>query len=277
MGKKSYELISSELCYGASDFLAVQSDADFSVTELQLDGRWHYINKQKTCGYIGELIRDNNNLPFLKLTFNDFKSGGVVSSFNNKEIIRSLWQQEKEGRAISFKPKYKKTTKPTVSIKNHSLNAGLIKKEIKSWDDLTLTGQSPYLKRKHLEVKEQIKGIRFAKNYIAALIIDTQQNSYGLQKIYNDGAKRFTKGLNKKSHFALIGSEQMPVKPDTIYIAEGVATAASIHLATWKCILACVIKPHLYTLQIQYISHKCHSNLHYLLLHELVREHAAPL
>ena len=236
--EKNYEHLCSELSYGAADFLAMQSEADFSISDLHLDNRWHYLNRQKTCGYIGELVKDNNSVPFLKLTFNNFKSGGDAISFNNKEIIRSLWQQHKEGRALSFKPKYTKPSKPAFSIKSHAVNQDLIKQEIESFNDFALTGQNPYLKRKHLATDSQIKGIRFAKNYIAALIIDTQQNSYGLQKIYNDGAKRFTKGLNKKGHFALIGSTSMPVKPETIYIAEGVATAASIHLATLSVVFA---------------------------------------
>ena len=108
----------------------MQSEADFSISELHLDNRWHYLNRQKTCGYVGELIRDLNNVPFLKLTFNDFKSGGVATTFNNKEIIRSLWQKHKEGRALSFKPKYIKPIKSTLSIKSHIINEELIKKDI---------------------------------------------------------------------------------------------------------------------------------------------------
>ncbi len=234
--EKQYDHLCSELKYGAADFLAVQSETDFSISDLKLDSRWHYLNKLKTCGYIGELIRDNNNVPFLKLTFNNFKSGGEAVSFNNKEIIRALWQQEKEGRALSFKPKYTRTSKITPSIKSHAVNEYLIQKEIKSFESLALTGESPYLTRKQLTIKEEIKGIRFAKNHIAVLIVDTQLNPCGLQKIYNDGAKRFTKGLNKKGHFALIGAHSMPIKPETIYIAEGLATAATIHLATMSVV-----------------------------------------
>jgi putative DNA primase/helicase len=56
----------------------------------------------------------------------------------------------------------------------------------------------------------------------------------GVQTITADGTKRFTKGLAKKGAYASIGA-----LTDTIAIAEGYATAASVHMATgWCCVIA---------------------------------------
>ncbi|MCX6747528.1 MAG: toprim domain-containing protein, partial [Candidatus Nomurabacteria bacterium] len=50
--------------------------------------------------------------------------------------------------------------------------------------------------------------------------------------------KRFTKGLSKKGHFALIGMPSLPEKIPTIHVCEGVATAASIHRAIGEPVFA---------------------------------------
>jgi len=38
-------------------------------------------------------------------------------------------------------------------------------------------------------------------------IINTNNDFQGLQRIFNDGQKRFTKGLAKKGHFAVLGGQ----------------------------------------------------------------------
>lgn len=81
-----------------------------------------------------------------------------------------------------------------------------------------------------------IPGIRFGKNHIAIAIVNTEGAFQGLQRIANDGSKLFTKGLHKKGHFAVIGQEGIPKKLERIHIAEGVATAISIHQATGEVV-----------------------------------------
>ncbi len=94
-----------------------------------------------------------------------------------------------------------------------------------------------YLKRKGLN-EGIIPGIKHAKHQIAVAIIDTQNTFLGMQRIFNDGQKRFTKGLSKKGHFALIGKPSLPEKISTIHVCEGVATAASIHFAIGEPVFA---------------------------------------
>ncbi len=57
-------------------------------------------------------------------------------------------------------------------------------------------------------------------------VFDTAGTLHGLQEIPAEGKKKFIYGTDKKGHFATVGEIG-----ETLYIAEGFATAASIHLA----------------------------------------------
>jgi putative DNA primase/helicase len=93
------------------------------------------------------------------------------------------------------------------------------------WTSLQEEGHSAYLDRKQVEAF----GIRYGDKYIAVPIMDIEGKLWSLQKIYPDGNKRFLPGGRKKGCFHLIG-EIEPDKP--IYVVEGYATGASVHMAT---------------------------------------------
>lgn len=71
-------------------------------------------------------------------------------------------------------------------------------------------------------------GIRYLQGALLVPVIDVFGQLHGLQRIFRDGSKRFTYATNKRGHFFMIG------KPhgDTVCIAEGFATAATIHEVT---------------------------------------------
>jgi len=111
-----------------------------------------------------------------------------------------------------------------VSAANAQIEAG------KRWSRAGEAGYSRYLSE-----KKQVKafGLRFesAKGYgIAETILipmsDSDGGLHGLQSITPDGSKLFTKGCAKRGKF-----HRIPGKT-AIIIAEGYATAASIHMAT---------------------------------------------
>lgn len=102
-----------------------------------------------------------------------------------------------------------------------------------AWSRLEADGDSDYLAAK----KVSALGLRFTKNGTAVLpLLDTTGRIHGLQflrtaataKKARRPAKEFwPPGLVKKGHFHLIGS------PDwVVLVAEGYATAASLHMAT---------------------------------------------
>lgn len=101
------------------------------------------------------------------------------------------------------------------------------------WAKLTEDGESEYLARKAVGAF----GLRFTKNGSAVLpLLDTAGRIHGLQFLRTAAqakqARRpakefFPVGVAKKGHFHLIGAPQ-----HIVLVAEGYATAASLHMAT---------------------------------------------
>lgn len=92
------------------------------------------------------------------------------------------------------------------------------------WDNLSETGNSPYLERKQINAF----GLRFTSDAIALPICDVNGKLWSLQHIFHDGSKRFLSGGRKKACFHVIGALE---ESDIICIGEGYATMASIHMA----------------------------------------------
>lgn len=103
------------------------------------------------------------------------------------------------------------------------------------WYRLSESGESEYLQRK----KVQAFGVRFSQRGAMAIpLLDVSGVIHGLQLIYPKGherAKRLGRdkdfwptGLVKQGHFFLLGS---PAASRVVLVAEGYATAASLHMA----------------------------------------------
>ena len=223
--KQNTNSIESHLVDAAIEFINDQGEElKVPVTHIYLDNAWHYIDKpKKKQSYRGSFHYDNDGTPWLNLVFYTFRHGGVSVKFDSKSELKSLWKQFKGETFTHTKTSLKKSVTESAPVDR----VDYISKDLKAFESMNDSGASHYLKRKGLDEKH-IKGIRFGKSFIAIKIIDAFGNGYGLQKIYDDGRKLFTKGLTKKGHFALIGASSLPEKLDTIHVAEGVATAATI-------------------------------------------------
>jgi len=98
-----------------------------------------------------------------------------------------------------------------------------------------LIGVSAYLTRKKIEQDGSL-GVRFGKDegdevFIAVPRYDIDGKLWSFEKIYEDGRKSSFKGGRKKGCLHQLGT----IDPGaTIYVAEGFATAYSIHKATSK-------------------------------------------
>ena len=87
------------------------------------------------------------------------------------------------------------------------------------------SNQHPYLKAKGLPTAN-------LKSYDGKLVVplvDAQGTIHSLQYIHANGFKQFLEGGTVTGHYHVIGN---PQPRGTIYIAEGVATAITVHLAT---------------------------------------------
>ncbi|MBA2710149.1 MAG: hypothetical protein H0U57_06120, partial [Tatlockia sp.] len=237
--KENNQLIVSQLIDAGIAFLNEQSEnLKQPVFRLELDNRWHYIDKPtKKQSYRASLHSDSDGVPYLALTYFTFRHGSYSEKFNSKQVLKDLWMQERAGRPIAKAPA-KPSNKPLVeNAKPPIMHIDWVATDLAHWQSMQPIGISHYLKRKGLN-DFVIPGLRFAKNQVAVAIINTNNDFQGLQRIFNDGQKRFTKGLAKKGHFAVIGSDSLPQKPTTIHVCEGVATAATIHQATGEIVFS---------------------------------------
>ncbi len=92
------------------------------------------------------------------------------------------------------------------------------------WEEFSETGSSPYLERK----KVKPLGVRFMDQVIWIPLRDIQGKLWSLQYIDPNGNKRFLLEGRKKGCFHTLGSFE---EGKTIYVVEGYATGASIHMA----------------------------------------------
>ena len=202
------------------------------LTALRLDNRWYYLDKAKKESYRAELNTDIQGVPYLKLTYFCFKHGGEGIRFDSRAALKALWKQAIDGRIFQ---KLSKRAIPVVQEPHIEQVPSLptidyLARDLVLWGSLNCEGRSHYLNRKGLGM-QTVPGIRFGNQQVCVKIINQQGDYQGLQTIFNNGNKQFTKGLAKKGHFALIGCEGLPEKLPTIHIAEGVSTAASVFLS----------------------------------------------
>jgi len=93
----------------------------------------------------------------------------------------------------------------------------------RKWSQASETDTHPYLKAK----KVGAFGVRVEGAELLVPMWNAQGRMVSLQRVYADGKKRFLDGTPKKGAVGWIEGDQ-----NTVYLAEGYATAASVHMAT---------------------------------------------
>ncbi len=142
-----------------------------------------------------------------------------------------------------------KSEKPTNSEEALALEAAIEKKKAEEraeraatqekisekytleWETYNPVGTTPYLTHKKINA---LYGTKISVERTSNLLVPARDASgklWGYQQIFPDGAKYFLEGMRIKGCFHLIGE---PQDGEELYIAEGFATAASIHMATRK-------------------------------------------
>jgi putative DNA primase/helicase len=101
---------------------------------------------------------------------------------------------------------------------------------LSKWNSLSETSSSPYLEKK----KVGAYGVRFGGQNLIIPLRDTGGKLWSFQWIEPDGKKQFLKGGKKKGCFHCIGVLE-DGKP--IYIVEGYATGASVHMAAQRTVV----------------------------------------
>jgi len=87
---------------------------------------------------------------------------------------------------------------------------------------------------KYLRTKKiKSHGLRYYQNALLIPVKDVDGNLHGVQRIWPDGTKKFMSGTDKKGHLYQLGT----IVSNTILIAEGYATAATLHEITGHCVV----------------------------------------
>jgi len=175
----------------------------------------------------------SGDYPYVTVLYSHFSHG--TANYSSKPRVAELWTAHKEKReptplkpAAAFTPQNKAVTAPKKNT---------VASDLSRFDALNDTGEHDYLTRKQISTVHGSQ-LRFGSDkqgkYIALLVTDFKGTRRGVQKIYEDGAKRFSAGLEKVGGFICIGNYTGASK---IVVCEGYATGASIHLATGYVVL----------------------------------------
>ncbi len=147
---------------------------------------------------------------------------GINEVWRSQSSTPNLSKEEQKKQWIIIK-------KAQEEAKIKSLNHKLLKAVIafKKWNKCTTTKvqEHPYIKRKMI----QPFGSRLDNHLLVIPLYDIHGKLWSLQTIDPEGKKLFLAGGQKKGCFYPIGSLE---ETNVLYICEGFATGASIHMAT---------------------------------------------
>lgn len=101
------------------------------------------------------------------------------------------------------------------------------------WREALSDGNSDYLTNKQIKPHS----IKFSNDCIIIPVTSIDNQIVGLQRIFNNGEKRFLTGTPTKGNFHLIGNS--PIDGDKILFSESYSTSSSIHEATGLTVINC--------------------------------------
>jgi len=242
--KLNYEQVLAELLDRADDWLWEISIAYQGKphSPLILNGEW------QNCGYkqayIGNYGFYPDGKPFVRVTYHNFKHGGVTQKFPYKEAYIEIINNHKLNKTYKPKPKpVNQQQQPDRPSKEEILKAAL-DEDIALWNDGV--DNLPYLHSywKNKGFVENIvdpsirycsiaanKQSAFPQIVILAKVIGIDGQVKGFQKVYENGDKYLTPGMSKKGNFIILGTNGvLPDKLKEVWTAEGLATGATARL-----------------------------------------------
>lgn len=217
--------------------------ADFS--ELAFDGRKHRYSID------GADRKAKNKHGEMKVYPDEWPSGYVHDYKNDLHYTWSMYKKGEHRRTEFDDEEYRKKRREEQekrSAEEKAEKAEAVRNAARKWDAATApkegAGLHPYLKRKGL------RGYYGAKVLDKKIVIPIRSVSGALmsvQTIDSDGAKMFVKHAPMRGGFFALergGDTSGRVKPEAagsnmIFLAEGFATAATIHEATGLRVLVC--------------------------------------
>ncbi len=203
---------------------------------------------------------DNFNATACRDAWKSFKAGGAVTIGTLIHLAKSHgYQPPKDGQqaapptpeALAERKRQQDQACEREQAETRQRHEAAASEAAKQWASASAEGQSPYLVRKGV----QAHGLRFAGAALLVPLRDEAGKLHNLQSIAADGQKRFLPGGRKSglwhmlgtvpdahtSAFASAGAGADDAHDDqaVILLAEGYATAATLHQATgWPVAVA---------------------------------------
>lgn len=208
------------------------------VDHLVVDDRLHRVRTtedksgQGSGWYVLHEMRVDDGEVLIVGAFGDYRQGDNGHG-NHQKIALKKRQLTDEQRA-AMKARLKEDRKRAEAQRRKRAEKAALRAQ-KAWSKMLTSGESDYLRRKGV----QAHGLRFSpQGNLVIPVLDGAGMLHGLQVIYADPQSRpgdkkgidkdfWPAGLAKRGHFHLIGAPTW-----IVLVAEGYATAASLHEAT---------------------------------------------
>lgn len=180
--------------------------------------------RKKSGWYIVNELRLSRGVVVLVGAFGNWKTG---LSGRLKADIPPLSEQERAEYHAAMEAQ-----RAEAEAKRRAIAEEAAAKAARIWPCLPEVGASDYLDRKRVRAF----GLRFTRGTIVVPVRNVVGDLVGLQFIAGDGEKRFLTGTAKQGAFHLIGEWR---EGEPLGVAEGYATAATVHQATgWAVAVA---------------------------------------
>ncbi len=180
---------------------------------------WH-----EKAGY----VRDYKNNQYYSWGVGNIKDDGIIKykEISAEEMTRIMEEQRLKNKQTEIE---KQNKFEEISIK-----------ATQQFNAYSKSGQSNYLKNKNID-DIKINGIKYVAGKIVIPVKDQNDKLWSLQYIDGDGRKIFLKDGKKQGNFFLITDNKTSIDSDhnQIFLAEGFATAVTLHKATNSPVAVC--------------------------------------
>jgi putative DNA primase/helicase len=191
-------------------------------------------SRKRTGWYCIHELRTSSGEVLLVGAFGDWREGADPSTGRPVSHKISIQSQKLTGDELAAIKKRIAEDKRKAEARRKALQQRAADRARAAWEKFDIDGESEYLKRKHV----QGIGVRYSsKGNLVIPMRDAFGALHGLQVIYSDEETKKKKrrdkdfwpaGLAKRGHFHMLGA----IVADIALVAEGYATAASIHETT---------------------------------------------
>lgn len=209
-----------------SEALSVLAAAGLELESLEIDRGFRRKRGADHLWYAADSGTGRTGRPWLMVTAGDAHQTGDVAT---PVVVYKSWERDREPlppadlAAIERQLEERKRQHATEDQARRERAAD---QAAHLWDQATTeVNGHPYLTKKGIEAH----GLRRAGEHLLIPVRDPAGELRGIQRIDPAGAKRFNAGASISGHYHLVGE---PDPAGRLFVAEGYATAASVHQAT---------------------------------------------